>query len=115
MPPNLSGRMATDSCYHSQPMRHHPFVYDVDCVKHSIKLGTYNVRTCLQCEEGIMELCLLAHELEGMTVGFYGLQELPWPSKGDCDVYAQPSGSTKPWKLVWSGRDAQHAEHGWDY
>ncbi|CAK9871494.1 unnamed protein product [Sphagnum jensenii] len=59
-----------------------------------------------------MELGLLAHELEGVSIGLYGLQELCWPSKGDYDVYAQPSGSAKPWKLVWFGWDAQHAEHG---
>jgi hypothetical protein len=53
---------------------------------------------------------LLAHELEGVSVGLCGLQEVLWPSKGECNVYAQLSGSTRPWKLVWSGRDAQHAE-----
>ncbi|CAN5971247.1 unnamed protein product [Sphagnum jensenii] len=102
--------MAMDPCYHSQPVRQHPVVYVVDCVKRSVKLGTYNVRTCLQGEKGIVELGLLAHELEGVSVGLYGLQEFSWPGKGDCDVCAQPSGLAKPWMLVWSGRDAQHAE-----
>jgi len=55
-------------------------------------------------------LGLLAHELEGVSVGLCGLQEVLWPSKGECNVYAQLSGSTRPWKLVWSGRDAQHAK-----
>jgi hypothetical protein len=90
----------------------HPVVYAVDCVKCFFKLGTYNVRTCLRGEEGIVELGLMANELEGVSVGLYGLQELRWPCKGDYDVYAQPSGSARPWKLVWSGRDAQHAEQG---
>jgi len=51
-------------------------VYAVDCVKCSVKLGTYNVRTCSRGEEGIVELGLLVHELEGMNVGLCGLQEL---------------------------------------
>ncbi|CAK9226674.1 unnamed protein product [Sphagnum troendelagicum] len=45
-------------------------------------------------------------------VGFYGLQELCWPYKGDCNVYAQPSVLARPWMLVWFGQDAQHAEQG---
>ncbi|CAM6043421.1 unnamed protein product [Sphagnum compactum] len=93
-------------------MRQRPIVSAVDCVKRPVKLGTYNVRTCSRGEEGTVELGLLTHELKGVSVGLYGLQELHWPGKGECDVYAQPSGSTRPWKLVWSGRDAQHAEHG---
>ncbi len=43
-------------------------------------------------EEGIVELGLLAHELEGVSVGLCGLQELHWLGKRECDVYAQPSG-----------------------
>jgi hypothetical protein len=93
-----------DPCYHSQLVRQRLVVYAINCIKRSIKLGTYNVRTCSRGEEGIVELCLLAHELEGVSVGLCGLQELRWPSKGDCDVYAQP------WKLVWFGRDAQHTK-----
>ncbi len=68
--------MATDLCYHSQPVRQCPVVHLVDCVKCSVKLGAYNMRTCSQGEEGIVELGLLAHELEGVSVGLYGLQEL---------------------------------------
>ncbi len=84
----------------------------MDCVKRFVKLGTYNVRTCSWGEEGIVELGLLAHELEGVNIGLYGLQELSWPCKGDYDVYAQPSGLAKPWMLVWSRQDAQHVEQG---
>jgi endonuclease/exonuclease/phosphatase family metal-dependent hydrolase len=93
-------------------MHQHLIVFAVDCIKRSVKLGTYNVRTCSQGKEGIVELGLLAHELEGVSVGLCGLQKLHWPSKGECDVYAQPNGSTRLWKLVWFGRDAQHAEQG---
>ncbi|CAM6076749.1 unnamed protein product [Sphagnum tenellum] len=38
--------------------------------------------------------------------------ELCWPYKGDCNVYAQPSVLARPWMLVWFGQDAQHAEQG---
>jgi hypothetical protein len=89
-----------------------PVVSVVDCVKHSVKLGTYNVRICLWGEKAIVELGLMAHELEGVNIGLCGLSELRWPCKGECDVYAQPSGLARPWKLVWSGWDAQHAEQG---
>ncbi len=70
------------------------------------------MKTCSRGEEGIVELGLLTHELEGVSVRLCGLQELCWPCKGDCDVYAQPNGSARPWKLVWFRRDAQHAKHG---
>jgi hypothetical protein len=62
-----------DLCYHNQLVRQRPVVYAVDCIKHFVKLGTYNVRTCSRGEEGIMELGLLAHELEGVSVGLCGL------------------------------------------
>ncbi len=101
-----------DPCYHSQLVCQRPIVSVVDCVKRSIKLGTYNMKICSQGEERIVELGLLAHELEGVSVGLYGSQELHWLGKGEFDVYAQPSGSTRPWKLVWFGWDAQHAEQG---
>jgi hypothetical protein len=77
-----------DLCYHNQLVHQRPVVSVVDCVKRSVKLGTYNTRTCSRGEEGIMELGLLAHELEGVSVGLCGLQELRWPCKGECDVYA---------------------------
>jgi hypothetical protein len=40
------------------------------------------MKTCSRGEEGIVELGLLAHELEGVSVGLYGLQSYVGQAKG---------------------------------
>ncbi len=62
-----------DLCYHNQLVHQRPVVYAVDCIKRSVKLGTYNMRTCSWGEEGIVELGSLAHELEGVSIGLCGM------------------------------------------
>jgi endonuclease/exonuclease/phosphatase family metal-dependent hydrolase len=89
-------------------------VVAVEIVKRRVRIGTYNLRSCAEGEEGRMQLSMLAGELQSMGVGLCGLQELRWKHTGECDIVPSNVPGTKgggAWKLVWSGAD-QRREQG---
>jgi endonuclease/exonuclease/phosphatase family metal-dependent hydrolase len=58
----------------------------VEIVKHQVKIGSYNLRSCAGGEEGRLQLSVLARELEGVDVKLCGLQELCSLHVGECDI-----------------------------
>jgi endonuclease/exonuclease/phosphatase family metal-dependent hydrolase len=105
---------ATDPWLHSSPVCQRPLC-SVECVKCHVRITTYNLQTCLEEEEGCLQLGLLASELEGVSVGFYGLQELRWRGARECNIPVQArvrgAKGEGDWRLVWSWGGARH-EHG---
>lgn len=63
----------------------------VEIVKRQVKTGSYNLWSCAGGEEGHLQLSVLARELEGMSVGLCGLQELHWPHVGECNIVVPSS------------------------
>jgi hypothetical protein len=45
----------------------------IEIVKHQIKIGSYNLRSCAGGKEGCLQLSVMTGELEGMGVGLCGL------------------------------------------
>jgi endonuclease/exonuclease/phosphatase family metal-dependent hydrolase len=86
----------------------------VEIVKRRVRIGTYNLRSYAEGEEGQLQLSMLVGELQSVGVGLCGLQELRWKHTEECDIVPSNVPGIKregAWKLVWSGVD-QHREQG---
>ncbi len=80
----------------------------MEIVKCRVRIGTYNLRSYAEGEEGRLQLSMLAGELQSVGIGLCGLQELQWKRAGECDIVPSSVPGTKEegaWKLVWSGAD----------
>ncbi len=86
----------------------------MEIVKRRVRIGTYNLRSCAEGEEGQLQLSMLASELQSVGIGLCGLQELRWKRVGECNITPSSVRGTKgegAWKLVWSGAN-QRREQG---
>jgi endonuclease/exonuclease/phosphatase family metal-dependent hydrolase len=86
----------------------------VEIVKRRVRIGTYNLQSCAEGEEGRLQLSMLAGELQSVGIGLCGLQELRWKLTGECDIVPSKVTGIKgegAWKLVWSGAN-QRREQG---
>jgi endonuclease/exonuclease/phosphatase family metal-dependent hydrolase len=65
----------------------------MEIVKHRVRIGTYNLRSCAEGEEGRLQLSMLVGELQSVGVGLCGLQELQWKHTKECNIV--PSSVTR--------------------
>ncbi len=82
---------ATDPTITAMPVCR--FVVTVEIVKRRVRIGTYNLWSCAEGEEGRLQLSMLVGELQSVGVGLCGLQELQWKHTRECDIV--PSSVTR--------------------